>query len=74
MQQRVPEGSEPSASPEGSQPSMEAEAEVEQGSKEEGVHLPGEDLRPPRSVEGTRRPHRHQEALQQEARREEVEV
>lgn len=75
MQQRVPEGSEFAATPAGTQPAVEAPAKDEQRSgEEEGLHMPGEDLRPPRRVAGPRRPHRDKEALQPETWREEVEV
>lgn len=74
MQQRVPERPKPSASPKGSQPSMEATTKVQQRGKEEGLYLPRTILRPPRPCKSTRRPHWHQKALQQKARREEVEV
>lgn len=53
---------------------MEATTEVEQRSSEEGLHLPGEDLRPPRPIQSARRPHRDKEALQQKTWREKVEV
>lgn len=54
---------------------MEVEAKrQQQGSEEEGVRVPGSDVRAPSPVEGSRRPHRDQEALLQEARREEVEM
>ncbi|URE27015.1 Zinc finger protein [Musa troglodytarum] len=74
MRQRVPEGSKLAAPPPRSQPPMEAEAENQQGAEEEGVRVPGEELRAPPPVEGARRPHRHQEALLPQARREEMEV
>jgi len=53
---------------------MEATTEVQQRGKEEGLYLPRTILRPPRPFKSTRRPHWHQKALQQKARREEVEV
>ena len=74
MQQRVPERPKPSASPKGSQPSVEAKTKVQQRGEKEGLYLPWTNLRPPRPCKSTRRPHWHQKAFQQKARREEVEV
>jgi hypothetical protein len=74
LQKGFPEGPELAASPARPQSSMEASAKNKQRSSEKGVRLSGEDLRAPRSIEGARRPHRDKEALQPEARREEVEV
>lgn len=74
VQQGVPEGAESAAAPAGAQPAVEAAAEEQQGGAEEGVPVPGAELRPPRPRPGPRRPHRNQEALLQKARREEVQV
>lgn len=54
---------------------MEAETKIEARSdSKEGLRLPGEELRASRAFTGTRRPDRNQEALQQKARWEKVEV
>ena len=53
---------------------MEAQTEKQQRTEEEGLRLPRKELRSQPPFEGSRRPHRHKEALLQEARREEVEV
>lgn len=53
---------------------MEAAAEIEQGSEKEGLRLSGVDLRPPRSVEGSRRSHGDKEAFLPETRGEEMEM
>lgn len=75
MQQGVSERSEPAASPTRAQSAVEAAAADKQGAdQEEGVYLPGEDVRPPRPVAGPWRPHRNKETLQPETRREEVEM
>lgn len=74
MQQGISEGSEPAATPPRAQPTVETPTEDKQGGEEEGVCVPGEELRAPRPGEGARRPHRGEEALQPEARGEEVEV
>ena len=74
MQQGFSEGPELAASPARPQSSMEAQAKNKQRDQEEGLHLSRKDLRTPRSIASPRRPHRYQEALQQEAWREEVEV
>jgi hypothetical protein len=74
VQQGVPAGAEPAAAPARAQPAVEAEAEEPQGDAAAGVPVPGADVRPPQPVAGAGRPHRDQEALLPEARREEVEV
>ena len=74
LQQRVPERAEPTAPQERPQFALEAQAEDQQGAEAQGVPLPRAHLRPPRPVPRPRRPHRHQEALLPQARREEVEV
>lgn len=64
MQQRVSKGPEPTATQTRTQPSMETKAKNKQRSdQEEGIYLPGENLRPPRSLASSRRPHRNKEAL-----------
>ena len=47
LQQGFPERSEPSASSARAQPAVEAAAEDEPGGEEEGVRVPGEELRAP---------------------------
>ncbi|KAG6400821.1 hypothetical protein SASPL_137664 [Salvia splendens] len=74
LQQGLSEGSEPPAPPERAQSAVEAEAEEQQGESEEGLRLPGAVVPPPPPVPGAGRPHRNQEALLPETRREEVEV
>lgn len=75
LQQGFSAGPEPAAPQKRAQPPVEAEAESQQGpDQEEGVHMPGEELRAPRAGPGPGRPDRDQEAFQPEARREEVEV
>ena len=74
MQQGFSEGPELATSPTRPQSSMEAQAKNKQRDKKEGLHLPRKDLRTPRSIASPRRPHWHQEALQQKTWREEVEV
>uniref|UniRef100_A0A453E5I9 Uncharacterized protein n=1 Tax=Aegilops tauschii subsp. strangulata TaxID=200361 RepID=A0A453E5I9_AEGTS len=75
LRQGVPAGPEPAAAPARPQPPLEAQAaEPQRGGAQEGVRVPGARVRPPRPLPRARRPHRHQEALQPQARREEVEV
>uniref|UniRef100_A0A453CM67 Uncharacterized protein n=1 Tax=Aegilops tauschii subsp. strangulata TaxID=200361 RepID=A0A453CM67_AEGTS len=75
VQQGVPARAEPAAAPPRPQPAVEAEAEEpEPGAAPARVPVPGADVRPPRPVPRPGRPHRHQEALLPQARREEVEV
>lgn len=74
LQQRVPTRPEPAASPARSQLAVEAPAENDQGGTQAGLRVSRAFLRAPQPDEGSRRPHRHQEALLPEARREEVEV
>lgn len=75
LQQGIPERPEPAAPPTRPQPSLEAETKIKTRSdSEEGLRLSREELRAPRAFSGPRRPHRNKEALQQKARREEVEV
>lgn len=64
LQQGFSEGPEPAAAPERPQPAVEAAAAGGgEGGEEEGLRVPGEELRPPRPRPRPRRPHRHQEAL-----------
>ncbi|RZS12553.1 hypothetical protein BHM03_00044020, partial [Ensete ventricosum] len=78
LQQGVPAGSEPPDTPPGAQPALELRGEegvVGRGGGEgeaAGVRVPGGELRVPRPVPGARGPHGDQEALQPEARGEEV--
>lgn len=75
MQQGFPEGSELAAAQERPQSAVEAETKKHQrGNQEESVPVSGKNMRSSPSLESPRRPHRSQEALQQETRREEVEV
>ena len=75
LRQGVPAGPEPAAAPARPQPAVEAEAEgPEPGAAAAGVPVPGADVRAPRAGPRAGRPHRHQEALLPQARREEVEV
>lgn len=53
---------------------MEAQAEDKQRSEEESLRVPGEDVCPPSPFKGSGGLNWDQEALLQEARREEVEV
>ena len=74
LRQGVPARPEPAAAPARPQPPLEAPAAQRQGAPEARVRVPGEDVRPPQPVPRAGRPHRHQEALLPQARREEVEV
>nr|CAD1828435.1 unnamed protein product [Ananas comosus var. bracteatus] len=79
LPQGVPAGPEPAAAPARPQPAVEAAAAGERrrrgrGGAQEGVCVPGADVRAPRGVAGARGPDGDQEALLPEARREEVEV
>ena len=74
MQQRVPKGAEPTAAQKRTQPALEAKAEDYKRTKTEGLSVPGAHMRPPRPIEGSRRPDWDQKALLEKARREEVEV
>ena len=75
MQERVPEGPEPTAAPARAQPAVEASAEGEGGGgAEEGVRMSGEELRPPREFSCAGGLDGDKETLQQKARREEAEM
>ena len=74
MQQGIPEGPESAASPAGPQPAVEAAAEVKQGGAKESVRVPRAHVRAPRPCQSFRGLDGDQEALLQEARREEVEM
>jgi hypothetical protein len=75
VQQGVPARAEPAAAPARAQPAVEAEAEgPAAGAAAARVPVPGADVRAPRPGARPGRPDGDQEALQPQARREEVEV
>ncbi|KAL5654214.1 hypothetical protein ACJX0J_033533, partial [Zea mays] len=75
LRQGVPARPEPAAAPARPQSPLEAPtAQRGEGAPEARLRVPREDVRPPQPVPRAGRPHRHQEALLPQARREEVEV
>ncbi|MBC2900007.1 hypothetical protein CFC21_112760, partial [Triticum aestivum] len=77
LPQGLPARPEPAAAPARPQPAVEAAAARRRGrggAAEAGLRVPGAGVRAPRPPARAGRPHRHQEALLPQARREEVEV